>query len=190
MKINNKLISLFIVLSTFTISAESDTQVSVDDASGVKTWETSANGAHFMMRQILPDQLMGFYLSRGFEKSQIKSYTESCVFMAVVRNDTVANGLHFKRENIRVTSNNQSHHLTSVDDWKKQLKEVDSKQSAMIAFRWAQFPIDQVFEPGGDWNQGMISVGLKPEQRFNINLSWNANNKIHEIQLEDVECAK
>ena len=190
MKIKPLFITLFVGLSAFTAFSESQQKLHIDPETGGKTWETSANGAHFLMRQILPEQLQGFYLSRGFSLKQIEPYTTSCVFMTVLRNDSAPGALHFKRDNLKVSQGGKQHSLVSVEDWMQRLKDINSKQSATIAFRWAQFPIDQVFEPGGDWNQGMVSVGLSPESRFDALVSWDIDGKMFEIKLEGVECAK
>ena len=47
-----------------------------------------------------------------------------------------------------------------------------------------------VFEPGGDWNQGMVSVGLPPASRFDAQVNWDIEGKTYGIKLEGVECAK
>ncbi len=164
--------------------------VSKNSDSGSKSWEISANGANLLMRQIPLDQLKAFYISRGFSLDQIEPYTSSCVFMTVLRNDTVSSGLHFKRKNLTVSQGGKSHPLVSVEDWLERLSKVTDKNSALIAFRWAQFPIDQVFEPGGDWNQGMISVGLPPESQFDAEVKWDTEGKTATIKLQGVECVK
>jgi hypothetical protein len=190
MKIKLLLIAFFLGLFAFTAIAESHQKHHINAETGSKTWETSAHGAHFLMRQILPEQLQGFYLSRGFSLKEIEPYTASCVFMTVLRNDSAPGGLHFKRDNFKVARAGKSQPLVSVEEWMKRLKDNNSKQSAIIAFRWAQFPIDQVFEPGGDWNQGMVSVGLPPASRFDALVNWDIDGKSYEIKLEGVECAK
>lgn len=170
--------------------ADSQQTITTNPESGSKTWEVSANGANFLMRQIPLDQLKAFYISRGFSLDQIEPYTSSCVFMTVLRNDNATAGLHFKRDNLKVSQAGKSHPLVSVEEWLERLSKVTDKKSALIAFRWAQFPIDQIFESGGDWNQGMISVGLLPESKFDSEIKWEIEGKISTIKLEGVECAK
>ena len=110
--------------------------------------------------------------------------------MAVLRNDSVAAGLHFKRDNLKITKAGKLHPLVSVEEWLQRLSRVTDKKPLLIAFRWAQFPIDQVFEPGGDWNQGMVSVGLPPESKFDTEVKWQVEGKPVTIKLEGVECVK
>ncbi len=182
---------LFVALNiASTAYADSRQTVTKNSESGSKTWEVSANGANFLMRQIPLDQLKAFYISRGFSSKQIEPYTSSCVFMTVLRNDNASAGLHFKRDNLKVSQAGKIHPLISVEDWLERLTKVTDKQPPLIAFRWAQFPIDQVFEPGGDWNQGMISVGLPPESKFDSEINWEIEEKPFKIKLEGVECAK
>jgi hypothetical protein len=190
MKIKKLFIALFFGLSAFSGFSESQQKLHINADTGGKTWEISANGAHFLMRQILPEQLQGFYLSRGFSLKEIEPYTASCVFMTVLRNDSAPGGLHFKRDNLKVTLAGKPHSLIPVEEWVQRLRDINSKTSAVIAFRWAQFPIDQVFEPGGDWNQGMVSVGLPPGSQFDATVNWDIDGKPFEIKLESVECAK
>ncbi len=183
-------IVLLISLFPFFGFSEPAQTMTMDSESGAKTWEVSTHGANFLMRQILPDQSLGFYVSRGFSPAQIEAYSSSCVFMTVLRNDSAPGGLHFKRENLKVTQGGKPHPLVSVEEWMKRLKDIKSKQSAVIAFRWSQFPVDQVFETGGDWNQGMISVGLPADSRFDALVNWDIDGQSYEIKLEGVECAK
>jgi hypothetical protein len=59
-----------------------------------------------------------------------------------------------------------------------------------VAFRWSQFPHEQTYEPGGDWNQGMFSVGLPPDSEFDVVALWDIDGKQFESKLEGVRCAK
>jgi len=190
-----KLLFLFPILFVASLiasaaNADSPQTVTINSESGSKTWEVSANGANFLMRQIPLDQLKAFYISRGFSLKQIEPYTSSCVFMTVLRNDNASAGLHFKRDNLKVSQAGKTHPLISVEEWLERLSKVTDEKPPLIAFRWAQFPIDQVFEPGGDWNQGMISVGLPPESKFVSEINWEIEGKPFTIKLEGVECAK
>lgn len=181
---------LLIGVFSFYCSAESLQKKTTNPESGATTWETVAHGAYLSMTQVLPNRAQGFYVSRGFTPQEIEPYTSSCLFLTVLRNDNVSGTLDFKRENLKVTRGGKSHSLLLVEEWMQRLKDAKSKKSAIIAFRWAQFPIEQVFEPGGDWNQGMLSIGLPPESRFDLVISWDIDAKPLKIKLEGVECAK
>jgi hypothetical protein len=60
-------------------------------------------------------------------------------------------------------------------------------EPARIAFRWAQFPPEQEYEPG-EWNQGMLAMGLPPGSRFDLVARWRVGDKTYEGVLTDVRC--
>lgn len=188
--IKQLVIVLLIGVFSFYCSAESLQKKTTNPESGAMAWETVAHGVYLSMTQVLPGRAQAFYVGRGFTTQEIEPYTSSCLFLTVLRNDNVSGALDFKRENLKVTQGGKSHSLLLVDDWMQRLEDAKSKKSAMIAFRWAQFPVEQVFEPGGDWNQGMLSIGLPPENRFDAVISWEIEDKPLKIKLEGVECAK
>ncbi len=78
----------------------------------------------------------------------------------------------------------------STEDWMNQLGEHESGNAAMLAFRWAQFPAGQAYQPGGDWNQGMLSVGLAPGATFDLNTSWHVDGQQFTGVLNNVRCAR
>ncbi|MCP4413995.1 MAG: hypothetical protein GY808_15655 [Gammaproteobacteria bacterium] len=164
--------------------------VTVDGDTGVITWSTTSSGVYFALKQLLPIQVMAFYLKRGFSDSQIEPYTQSCVFMAVLRNDSAPGPIHFISNNWPVDVKGQLHRPLSVNQWVDLLSTTEVKKSALIAFRWAQFPIEQQYEPGGDWNQGMISVGLKAGSQFTLLAKWDVKGKPYHAKLQGVICAK
>jgi len=54
----------------------------------------------------------------------------------------------------------------------------------------SQFPIEQQYEPGGDWNQGMLSVGLKAGSQFTLLAKWDVKGKPYQAKLQGISCAK
>ncbi len=164
--------------------------IAVDGDTGVITWSTTSSGVYFSLKQLLPIQVMAFYLKRGFSDTQIQPYTQSCVFMAVLRNDSAKGPIHFISNNWSVEVKGQFHQPLSVNQWVDLLSTTEVKKSALIAFRWAQFPIEQQYEPGGDWNQGMFSVGLKAGSQFTLLAKWDIKGKPYHAKLQGVSCAK
>lgn len=177
----------FISMSCF---AETQQRNHVDAVTGAETREVHAHGVHFSLTQILPEQAQAFYVNRGFTLNQIEPYTSSCVYMAVLRNDEAPGTIHYISNTWRVLIDGKPHPLVSVDKWVQRLKANNIKKSALVAFRWAQFPPEQEYEPGGDWNQGMLSVGLPPASRFDIVARWDINGKAYESKLQGVQCAQ
>lgn len=107
-----------------------------------------------------------------------------------MRNDNAPGTVHFIKSNWSVIANKKLHPLVSVDTWVKRLKELKVNKMALLAFRWAQFPPEQEFEVGGDWNQGMLSIGLPPNNLFDLIVRWDINGKAYETTLQGVQCAK
>jgi len=186
----NKIILLSISLLTFSCFAEAKQKIHTDSVTGAKTWSTQEHGVYFSLTQILPEQARAFYVNRGFSLKQIEPYVSSCVYMTVLRNDKAAGSIHFISNNWTLLVNGKPKNLIAVSEWLKRLESESAKKSALIAFRWAQFPPEQEYEPGGDWNQGMLSMGLPANEKFDIVARWDIAGKHVETTLKGVRCAK
>ena len=156
--------------------------------SGAGSWEIQSSGVTFFLSQIMPLQLKAFYSNRGFSLEQIEPYVQSCVYMTVLRNDAAEGTIHFVRQNWLVHVDGEPHPLVPVSEWVDGFRSAGIKNSALVAFRWAQFPPEQYYEPGGDWNQGMLSMGLEPGTRFDVTARWDIDGKEFEATLEGVHC--
>ncbi|MCW8964347.1 MAG: hypothetical protein OQL16_11175, partial [Gammaproteobacteria bacterium] len=154
------------------------------------TWATQSNGVSFSMTQIMPDQARAFYVNRGFKLEQIEDYATSCVYMTVIRNDSAPGVIHFVLQDWSITHEGQERPPRKITDWINRLKERGGTDPALIAFRWAQFPPEQEYEPGGDWNQGMLSTGMPVGSKFNVTARWEMGGKVLEGILRNVHCAK
>lgn len=182
--------TLFIFCFSLSCIAGDKQQNHIDSATGIASWEIYSHGVTFSVTQILPEQAKAFYINRGFELRQIESYTSSCLYMTVMRNDKAPGTVHFVKKNWFVSYKGKSHPLLSVTQWIKKLEKNNVKKSALLAFRYAQFPPEQEFEPGGDWNQGMLSIGLPAESQFDLIARWDIDGKTFETKLQRVKCAK
>ena len=181
---------LIVPLSFYTQSLLAEQVHKVDEATGIESWETQNEGVTFSLTQILPDQARAFYVNRGFTLEEIEEFANSCIYMTVIRNDSAPAKIDFRLDEWLIESEGQQSMPIPVAEWLEKLKGMEIKKSALIAFRWAQFPPEQEYEPGGDWNQGMLTTGLPPEAVFNITARWNMNNNQYEGTLNDVRCAK
>lgn len=182
-----KVLAIFLFLPCF---AEAIQSTHINSASGAKTWEIHVHGVHFSLTQILPEQVQAFYANRSFTLKQIEAYSKSCIYMTVLRNDNAPGVVHFISNNWSVLIDEKLHPLISVDKWVQGLTTSSTKKSSLVAFRWAQFPPEQEYEPGGDWNQGMLSIGLPPGSQFDIIAFWDIEGKKYEAKLQGVQCAK
>ncbi len=126
-------------LVLFSCNSSAAQTVSIDEATGIKTWKTHVHGVGFSVTQILPDQARAFYVNRGFSLKQIENYSTSCIFMAVLRNDSADGTIHYISNQWQVYTDSKLHKLVTVDEWVNRLSQEKAKKSALIAFRWAQF---------------------------------------------------
>jgi len=181
---------LFLIYILVTLPVFAQQAAPTDTFNSIKTWSKKTDGVYFSLTQILPEQAQAFYVNRGFSLQQIAEYTASCIFMTVLRNDNAPGSIHFIRKNWSLLVNGHAKTLLSVDDWLKKLSNKNIKKSALIAFRWAQFPPEQQYEPGGDWNQGMLSIDLTAGSQFDITVNWDINGRPYRATLKDVHCAK
>jgi hypothetical protein len=181
-----------LILACFSLTCLADTPQTtrVDTDTGARTWEIHTQGVYFSLTQILPEQAQAFYVNRGFTLEQIKPYTASCVYMTVLRNDDAPGTVHFVSNNWSILVKGKPHARKSVDDWIQTLSTPEAKPAALVAFRWAQFPIEQEYEPGGDWNQGMLSIGLPPGSEFDVIARWDIAGKAVGTKLQGVQCAR
>lgn len=186
-----KIVLAGLILGALSWSAVADSAQSrrVDAGSGAITWETQAAGVHFSLTQILPDQVRAFYANRGLSLEQIEPYATSCVYMTVLRNDSAPAAIHFVRDEWSVRVDGKTHPLVPVEQWVQRLKAGGAGNASLVAFRWAQFPPEQSYEPGGDWNQGMLSFGLPAGTRFDVLARWDSVGQSYEAKLKEVQCA-
>lgn len=159
-----------------------------DPDTGAETWETRAHGATLRLTQILPDQARAFFINRGFRAGDVEPYATACVFMTVLRNDSAPGAVYFRLADWRVRVNGETHPLRPVEDWMAQWQQRGLPEPARIAFRWAQFPPEQEYEPG-EWNQGMLATDLPAGSRFDLVARWRVADKTFEGVLTDVRCA-
>lgn len=178
-----------ILLLALAGSAHAAQGESVHPDTGARTWSTTAHGVAFSLTQILPDQARAFYLNRGFGVEATEVYATACVFMTILRNDAAPGVLHYELEEWGVTNDAGERPPLSVDYWNERLAAFDLSDPALLAFRWAQFPPSQSYQPGGDWNQGMLTTGLGPGERFDIVARWRVEGRDYEAVLEGVSCA-
>lgn len=171
------------------LPAGAETRHAVDVDTGAETWETRAHGVTLSLTQILPDQGRAFYLNRGFPAEAAEAYATACVFMAVLRNDAAPGVVGFRLADWTIAQAGRGQPPRPVDAWLAEWRRRGLPEAAVIAFRWAQFPPEQDYEPG-DWNQGMLATGLAPGSRFDLTARWQVAGKTYEGTLHDVRCGR
>lgn len=173
------------LMAAFTHAAETH-HTKVTETS-IESWELLDGGVRVTLTQMLPDQARAFFMARGFERGAAEAYAQACVFQTVLRNEGA------KTIDLRLTDwqalAGEKRVLPKLDrDWQIEWKKLGVSESGRIAFRWAQFPAEQTFEPS-DWIQGMTSFALPRGSRFDLKLRWTAQGKQQENTLKGVICA-
>jgi hypothetical protein len=161
----------------------------LDPDTGAVTWAVQDQGVALSLTQILPDQARAFYLNRGFDPGSAELYATACVFMTVLRNDAAPAELAYRLADWRIEAAGQARGLQPLADWLALWQQRGLAEPARIAFRWAQFPPEQEYARG-EWNQGMLAVGLPPGAGFDLVARWSAAGKTYETRLNDVCCPR
>jgi len=149
--------------------------------------QKTKDGVTFTINQINATAVGAFYIARGFSLEEIEPYSETCVYTTTLKNNNEIDTIHYLRKNWFATKDGISYPIRTNDYW---LEATKANPSAWIAFRLAQMPEEQVYEPKGDWNQGMLSVDLPLGSSFDITVVWDVKGKHHELTIEGINCVK
>lgn len=163
-------------------------ELTVDPDTGLSSWQTEQTGIQVRLTQIRSDQARAFYMARGFSAAATERYVAECVFMTVVRNVGVTPIQNRLADWRYVVSGQLPRTIRSKTEWERIWKKLGEKESARIAFTWAQFPTTQTFAPG-DWNQGMTTYSVPRDQPFDLKFVWRADGKIHTGLIQNVRCS-
>ena len=148
---------VFLAFISIAVAVNAEQLHRVDPNTQAETWETKAHGVTFSLTQIMPDQARAFYVNRGFTLEQIEPFATACIYMTVLRNDDAPAAIKYQLSDWYIKTGDDARPPLSTADWMAQLKAESVKKPALIAFRWAQFPPEQEYEPGGDWNHGLVT---------------------------------
>jgi hypothetical protein len=152
--------------------------------------EKTVNGVVFSIIPIPTSRLKAFYAGRGFSEKQIEPYAKTCVFTTFLRNDDAKGTIHFVRKNWMAISKAKVYHIRNNDYWFRKFQKTKVKMSSKIAFELGQIPEEQSYAPGGDWNEGMLSVDLPHGSKFDIKINWDIKGKRYELTIKNITCAK
>ena len=162
----------------------------VEEGSGLPGWQWQGEGVSFTFNQRLPDQTRAFFQGRGFTPQQAEPLAADCVFQAIIRNGAGAAApmtLNLAEWRVHPTGGS-AQPLRLEAQWQEQWERTGVSQPARIAFRWSLFPTTQHFEPG-DWNMGMITLGLAPGSRFDLEVIWRSGAESRHQRFPAMQCA-
>jgi hypothetical protein len=171
------------------VAATAETRHATDPETGIETWETAAQGVSLRLTQILPDQVRGFYLARGFDAGSAELLaTGACVFQTVLRNESARGAIEFSLTDWRSVTAGGERPLKLEADWQKDWGKRGVPLAARTAFRYALYPTQHRYDIG-DWNMGMTTYALPLGSRFDLRFVWREGDKRREAMLSGVRCA-
>ena len=166
-----------------------ETRHATDPETGIETWEAAAHGVSLRLTQILPDQVRGFYLARGFDAESVELLAAAaCVFQTVLRNESARGAIEFSLADWRSITARGERPLKLEADWQKDWEKRGVPLAARTAFRYALYPTQHRYDVG-DWNMGMTTYALPLGSRFDLRFVWHEGDKRREAMLSGVRCA-
>ncbi|SCZ58390.1 hypothetical protein [Thiohalomonas denitrificans] len=178
----------FTLLVTAGVAAQPDQRVNPE--TGLAGWEWQDDAASITFNQRLPDQSRAYFQGRGFRSEEAEQIAQNCVFQAVIRNRADASAaMQLDLADWRVVPvGSEPRPLRLESDWQAEWEQRSVGQGARIAFRWSLFPTVQTFQPG-DWNMGMITIGLPPGEPFDLEVNWRQGEESRRLRFENMRCA-
>jgi hypothetical protein len=186
-----------IVLIVFSVTLNSilgaELTQTVDELTKLKAWKLAENNFQLELIQRTPQQTRSFFQARGFSVDIANDIATQCVFQTIVRNTEGENvsdsiSVSLKKWRIKKAGASDEAPIKLKEVWDKEWKEGDISNSARVAFRWATFPTEQTFQPGGDYNWGMISIGLKPDTLFDLHVFWKQDGVPKDAWIKNIQC--
>lgn len=184
----NVIVTLLLCAAVAAPAAE--TRHATDPETGIEAWEISAHGVSLRLAQLLPDQVRGFYLARGFDAESVELLAAgACVFQTVFRNESVPGAIEFSLADWRIVTAAGEKPLKLEPEWQKEWERRGVPTAARTAFRYALYPTEHRYETG-DWNMGMTTYAPAPGNRFDLRFVWRENGQRREAMLTSLRCAR
>ncbi len=183
-----KLLMVVFLISVSLRATAGETRRAVDPVTGAESWEIHIKGISLKLAQILPDQIRGFYLARGFDVASTERIAAACVFQTIFRNKSAPGAIHINLADWRALTPEGEQPLKLKHTWNMEWEERGVPPGARTAFQWALFPTEQTFQTG-DWNMGMTTIALPLGSRFDLRFVWSHKNKHREAVLRGILCA-
>ena len=184
-----KIIASLLFCAAAVAAPTAETRHAVDPETGIETWETAAHGVSLRLTQILPDQVRGFYLARGFDAGSVELLAAgACVFQTVLRNESARGAIEFSLADWRSVSARGERPPKLEADWQKDWEKRGVPLAARTAFRYALYPTQHRYE-AGDWNMGMTTYALPLGSRFDLRFVWREGDQRRDALLSGVRCA-
>ncbi|QKT02777.1 hypothetical protein HUS23_02585 [Ectothiorhodospiraceae bacterium 2226] len=170
--------------------AQGELSHSINPDTGLQRWHWQGGGISLEMIQRLPDQSRAFFAARGFPPDAAEQVAEDCVFQTVLSNaDPDGRPVQVDLAQWRVQpAGGEAQAPILEEQWDAHWREAGLPDAARIAFRWATFPTDQIFEDA-DYNWGMTTLGLPPGTEFELRVRWLLDGEPRTVTIPDMHCA-
>jgi len=130
-----------------------------------------------------------FYSARGFAAETIRPYAQACGFSFGMQNGG-AGTLSTRLADWRaIGADGRAVRLRRPGEWDLQWAKAQAPEAARIAFRWAQFQAENVFE-AGDWIMGMATLEAPLPGTFRLIARYHDEKGDHEIVLDNLVCSR
>lgn len=129
-----------------------------------------------------------FYEARGFPVAAIRPYAEACGFSFGMQNATARTIRASLSDWHAIGADGARIAFVLPEFWDGKWEKTGVPSAARIAFKWAQFQANNVFEPG-DWIMGMATFKSVPKAPFRLVARYHDDKGTHEIILDKLECA-
>jgi hypothetical protein len=163
----------------------------IDPEANLPFWAYEDDSVEIRLIQRLPDQTRAFFIGRGFTSAMADEIARSCVFQSILRNQgpsVESPEMGIDLATWRLDAGDGPRPIALKEPWDTRFAATGESDAARIAFRWSTFPTEQRFR-GGDYNWGMISLGVEPGTRFDLTLTWTLNGEPQTALLGGVTCA-
>ncbi|MDP1653777.1 MAG: hypothetical protein Q8L56_13750 [Rhodocyclaceae bacterium] len=129
-----------------------------------------------------------FYTARGFPEATIRPYAQACGFSFGMQNNGTATLVTRLADWRAIGAAGHAVRLRPPTEWDAQWAKAQVPEAARIAFRWAQFQAENVFE-AGDWIMGMATLQAPLPGTFRLVARYHDDKGDHEIVLDKLACA-
>lgn len=181
----------FAIWALFSGSMAAAAEKHIDPETGLAGWRWQDTTASITFNQRLPVQSRAYFQGRGFTPEAAERIARSCVFQAILRNRAAASRpmrLDLAEWRVFPEQKGPPRPLPLESQWQSEWERRGVSRAARIAFRWSLFPTVQTFEPG-DWNMGMITVGLPAGETFDLEVVWRQGEEPRVVRFEGMQCA-
>jgi len=186
--LNPKFALLLSIVSSQSIALVEHT---VDVETQLQSWKLTEAPFSLELIQRLPDQTRAFFQGRGFSSDIANDIATQCVLQTIGKNTAQtpqSTSISYDLHDWKIHLNTKPQRIKFKELWDKEWAEDGVSTASRIAFRWATFPTQQSFDPGGDFNWGMISFGLPPGSKFDLEVVWKHNDRTYSQWIKQIEC--